>query len=128
VKRVDFCRLALWSGTDADHRSRAALSWELLESKATNYDDLKPEKRAVSDLETFSNPYTDSRNLPQQSRTKREGFSGAFTSKCRNASCRPVEGGAFADAGLYSLFPVGSRLYFVSAACPGYTTNTHSGP
>jgi len=63
VKPVDFCRLALWSGTDADHRSRAALSWELLESKATNYDDLKPEKRAVSDLETFSNPYTDSRNL-----------------------------------------------------------------
>jgi hypothetical protein len=63
VKPVDFCRLELQSGTDADSRGRAALSWELLESKATNDDDLKPEKRAVSDLETFSNPYTDSRNL-----------------------------------------------------------------
>lgn len=62
MKRVDFCRLALQSGTDADFRGRDALSRGLLESKA-NYDDLKPEKRAVADLETFSNPYTDSRTL-----------------------------------------------------------------
>ena len=60
MKRVDFRWLALQSGMDADHRSRAARSRELLESKAI-YDDLKPEMRAVSDLETFSNPYTDSR-------------------------------------------------------------------
>ena len=61
MKRVDFCRLGFQSGKDADSRGRAALSRERVESKATNYDDLKPEKRAVSDLETFSNPYTDSR-------------------------------------------------------------------
>jgi hypothetical protein len=46
----------------ADPRGRAAIERELQESKAI-YDDLNPAKRAVSDLEPFSNHYIDSRIL-----------------------------------------------------------------
>lgn len=58
----DFCRLAFPSGVDNDPRSRAAIMREPQESKALG-DVLVPDKRAVPDLETFSNPYTDSRTL-----------------------------------------------------------------
>jgi hypothetical protein len=123
VKPVDFCRLELQSGTDADSRGRAALSWELLESKATNDDDLKPEKRAVSDLETFSNPYTDSRNLhssPEQNVNM--GFAGIDVEMPERLFADRLKArGAFADAVCaHSLFLCGSRsLFLFSAACPG---------
>lgn len=122
MKRVDFCRLELQSGTDADSRGRAALSWEPLESKA-NYDDLKPAKRAVSDLETFSNPYTDSRILHSSSEQNvNMVFAGIDieTPELLLAD-RPKQKGASVDAVcVHLLFMVGSRsLFLFSAACPG---------
>jgi hypothetical protein len=62
VKPGDFSRLALPSGMDVNPLYRAAIMRELQESNAL-YDDLMPEKRAVPDCETFSNPYTNSRIL-----------------------------------------------------------------
>jgi len=62
VKRVDFCRLALPSGMGADPCGCAVIKRDLQVSKAL-YDDHMPAKRAVSDLEPFSNPFTDSRIL-----------------------------------------------------------------
>lgn len=122
MKRVDFCRLALQSGIDADHRSRAALSRELLESKAI-YDDRKHEMRAVSDLETFSNPYTDSRifhRSPEQNVNM--VFAGIDTETPELfLSDRRNEKGAVMDA-ICAHVPrmIGSRsLLLFSAACPG---------
>lgn len=122
MKRVDFCRLEHQSGTDADSRGRAALSRELLESKA-NYDDLKPEKRAVSDLETSSNPYIDSRILhssPEQNVNMVFAGIDIETPELLLAD-RLKKKGASADAVCaHFLFMVGSRsLFLFSAACPG---------
>jgi hypothetical protein len=114
---VNFCRLELRSGTDAGSGGWAALSSEQLESKA-NYDDLKPEKRAVYDLKTFSNPYTDSRILhssPEQNvnmYVETPELLLADRMKEKNASVDAV------CAQL--LFMVRSRsLFLFSAACPG---------
>ncbi len=62
MKRVDFCRLALQSGMDADPRGGATFSRERPENKAI-CDYLTPETMVVSDLDTYSNLYTDSRIL-----------------------------------------------------------------
>ena len=120
MKRVDFCRLALQSGMDADHRSRAARSRELLESKAIY--DLRPEMK-VSDLETFSNPYTDSRifhSSPEQNVNM--VFAGIDTETPEHLFAdRRNEKGAVMDA-ICAHLPrmVGSRsLLLFSAACPG---------
>jgi hypothetical protein len=67
VNRVCFCRLALQSRTDADPRDRASLSRELEQQeckKAINAE-LKHEKRAVSDIETFFNPYNTDSRIPR---------------------------------------------------------------
>ena len=122
MKRVDFCRLALQSGMVADHRSRAAFSRELLESKAI-YGDLKPEMRAVSELDTFSNPYTDSRifhRSPEQNVNM--VFAGIDTETPELLLAdRRNEKGTVMDA-ICANLPriVGSRsLLLFSAACPG---------
>jgi len=123
VKRVDFCRLELQSGTDADSRGRAVLSSKLLESKA-NSDNLMPEKRAISDLEIFTNPYTDSRIFHSSSEQNvNMVFAGIDieTPELLLAD-RLKERSAPVDAVCaHPLFMVGSRslLFLFSAACPG---------
>ena len=114
MKHVDFCRLELQSGTDADSRGRAALSGELLES----------EKRAVSDLETFSNPYTDSRIFHGSSEQNVNMVFAGIDIEMPELllADRLKERSAPVDAVCaHPLFMVGSRslLFLFSAACPG---------
>ena len=122
MKRVDFCRLELRSGTDADSPGSAALSPEQLESKA-NYDDLKPEKRAVSDLETFSNPYTDSRILhssPEQNVNMVFAGIDVETPELLLTDRLMEKGASVYAVCAHLLFMVESRsLILFSAACPG---------
>jgi len=122
VKRVDFCPLALQSGMDADPRSRAALSRALLKNKAI-YDDLKFETRAVSDLETFSNPYTDSRIFhcsPEQNVNMIFAGIDIETPEHHLADRLNEKGAA-----VYAVCPHLQRmagspsLFLFSAACPG---------
>jgi len=122
VKRVDFCRLELQSGTDADSRGEAVLSSELLESKA-NSDDLMPEKRTVSDLETFTNPYTDSRILHSSSEQNVNmvfAGIGIETPELLLADRLKEKGASVDGVCAHLLLMVGSRsLFLFSAACPG---------
>ena len=122
MKRVDFCRLALQSGMVADHRSRAAFSRELLESKAI-YGDLKPEMRAVSELDTFSNPYTDSRIFHRSPEQNVNMVFAAIDGEMPGLllADRLQEKGASVNAVCaHLLFMVGRRsLFLFSAACPG---------
>jgi hypothetical protein len=75
VNRICFCRPALRSNPDAYPRGRATLLRELepQECKKTIYADLKHEKRALSDLETFFNPYNSDSSIlrcsPKQNET-----------------------------------------------------------
>ena len=122
MKRVDFCRLALQSGMDADPCSRVALLRALLKNKAI-YNDLKPDTRAVSDLETFSNPYTDSRNFhcsPEQNVNRVFAGIDIETPDLLLAGWLKKKG-AFVDAVCAHLQSmVGSpSLFLFSTACPG---------
>jgi len=122
VKHVDFCRLELQSGTDADSRGRAVLSSKLLESKA-NSDNLMPEKRAISDLEIFTNPYTDSRIFHSSSEQNVNTVFAGIDIETPEIPLADLlkERGAPVDAVCaHLLFMVGSRsLFLFSAACPG---------
>lgn len=115
MKHVDFYRRELQSGTDADSRGRAVLSWELLESKATNYDDLKPEKRPFPILRPFSNPYTDSRNLHSSSEQNvNMVFAGIDVEMPELFLCRPAEGeGRACRRGLRSPPVYGRKPVFI---------------
>ena len=122
MKRVDFCRLALPSGMDADPRSRDAHSRVLPENKAI-YNDLKPEKRAVPDLETFSNPYTDSRIFhcsPEQNVNTVFAGIDIETPELLLAG-RLVEKGAAVDAVCAHLQRMAGSpsLFLFTTACPG---------
>lgn len=118
MKRVDFCRLALQSGMDADPRGRAALEREPRESTVI-LDDLRPEKKAVSDLEPFPNPYTDSRILhsrPEQN--VNTVFAGIDIETPELSLASRLNGMGAVRA--HRLSTVGSRsLLLFSAACPG---------
>ena len=107
---------------DADSRGRAALSRELQESKAI-HDDRKPEKRAVSDLEPFSNPYTDSRILHS---SPEQNVNTVFAGIDINTSERPLvdrlneKGVTVETVCAHLLLMVRSRsLFLFSAARPG---------
>jgi hypothetical protein len=124
VNRVYFCRLALQSGTDADLRGRAPLSRELeLQECKAIYDDLKHDKRAVSDLETFSNPYTDSRILRCRSEQNVNTVISGIEIETpeRLIADRLNKNGTVADEVCAHLrFMAGSRsLFLFSVACPG---------
>lgn len=124
MKRVDFCRLALQSGMEADPRGRAVIEREPRESKAI-YNDLMPEKRAVSDLETFSNPCTDRRVLhgdPEQNVNMVLADNDIWTPELLldgrpNEKCAAVEA---VCARLFWRCMVRSRyLLLFPSACPG---------
>jgi hypothetical protein len=122
VNRVNFCQLRLRSGMDAELSCRIDLSRELQESEAI-YGDLKCEKWAVSDLETFPNPYTDSGILhgsPKQNVNKVCTSMDIETPECVLAA-RLNEKGMVADGGgAPPYFVAGNRsLFLFSAACPG---------
>ena len=123
MKRVDFCRLALQSGMDADPRSRVALSRALLKNEAID-DDLKPETRAVSDLETFSNLYTDSRNFhcsPEQNVNMVFAGIDIETPELLLAGRLNEKGAAVSAvcAHLPCMAGSPSLLFLFSTACPG---------
>lgn len=120
----DFCRLALQSGMDADPRCRADIMRELQESKAL-CNDLMLEKRAVPDLdlETFSNPYTDSRILH---RSPEQIKNTVLASIDREMSEPFVDGwpnekvaGDKADRDYFLRGPESRSLSLFFAACPG---------
>ena len=114
MNRVDFCRLPLQSGMYADPRCRIALSREQQENEAI-YDDLKSEKRAVSDLETFSNPHTDSRILPcSPEQNVNTDFAGIdVETPERLLAVRLSEKGTVADSARARLLPYGLKPAFM---------------
>ena len=122
MKRPDFCRQTLQSGIDADPRGRAAIERELQESKSI-YDDLTPEQRAMSDLETFSYPYTDNRTFPSSpEQNVNTVFAGIDMEmpELLIAGRLNEKGAAFDAVYAHFLFMFRSRsLFLFTTACPG---------
>lgn len=122
MNRADFYRLALQSGLDADPRVTTALSRELQESKA-NYDVLKHETMTVSDLETLSKSYTDSRifhNSPAQNVNMVFAGIDIETPELLLASRLNEKEMAVDAVCAHLLCMVGSRsLFLFTTACPG---------
>jgi putative NIF3 family GTP cyclohydrolase 1 type 2 len=62
VKLQELYERAIQAGIDADPRGRSFVEAELREARRV-YEELKPDDKAVFDLEKFTNPYADSRIL-----------------------------------------------------------------
>ena len=120
MNRVEFCVLTLQSGMDAEPRGKAALSCELQHSAAIY--DPKHEKRAVSDLDTLSNPNADIRTFHRSSEQKMNALSagiGIETTERILADRLNENVSSVKPTCAHPPLMVGRSLFLFSVACPG---------